>query len=305
MDNYSSLRKSNKSRLGAAGGLLLCVLLTGTMLFSRLAGFAPPDSRLYIPLTQSRGLTTVQSAPVRAGAYGTDSIRLSGAPAPEGVRLSANPGFQVTDRDTVWSGETPIEIFRITYENGEGQVTVNSSNGDKLLAPGTENTYAFALENTGNVPLRYTMEMEAWFSHEEYRIPVYARLTDHQGNYLVGTEENAADVLELNSVSREGTIGAGYIMPFSLHWEWPFELDDEYDTMLGNMAVDEDITLTIVIRTTAAYDGSIDPDDPGGIPPKTGDDSQLLLYGGLMAASLVGIVLLLIPGKKEREEQNG
>jgi hypothetical protein len=41
-------------------------------------------------------------------------------------------------------------------------------------------------------------------------------------------------------------------MPYILQWRWPFDIDDEYDTMLGNLAVEEDISLTIVIRTTAS-----------------------------------------------------
>ena len=67
-------------------------------------------------------------------------------------------------------------------------------------------------------------------------LDVYARLTDHQGNYLVGTREASADVLELNGVSEKGTIAAGYIQPYTLYWEWPFEEDDVRDTMLGNLA---------------------------------------------------------------------
>ena len=212
------------------------------------------------------------------------------------LMLTAQPGFQTYDKNTVWSSETDIEIFRVTYQNGASQVTVNSQNGDSLLAPGTDNTYEFVLENTGNVDLQYTMSMEAWFSHTDYPIPVFVKLTDLNGQYLLGSETETAPVLDLNSISREGTVRAGHLVPFTLYWEWPFELDDEYDTMLGNMAVDEDITLTIVIRTSASYTDSPNPDDDE--PPKTGDTTELTFLFVLMIGSAVGLAVLLMPRKK-------
>jgi LPXTG-motif cell wall-anchored protein len=213
--------------------------------------------------------------------------------------LTANPGFRTYDENTVWASHTDVEIFRISYKNGSGQVTVNSSNGDKLLAPGTTNRYQFALENTGNVALDYTLSMEAYFSHQDHPIPIYARVVDYKGNYLLGTAENTVDVLGLNDVQKSGSLTAGYIAPYTLEWEWPFELDDQYDTMLGNMAVDEDITLTIVIKTTASY--SEKPDTEAGLP-QTGDDTNILLLTGLMVASGAALLFLVIFRPKQEEE---
>ena len=111
-----------------------------------------------------------------------------------------------------------------------------------------------------------------------------------------------ADVLRLSEVHTEGTIAAGYVRAYTLQWEWPYERgDDTYDTMLGNLAVDEDITLTVQIRTTATY--SEDPNAPGGDNPTTGDTAQFGLYAILMVASLGGLLFLLLPrGKEEVNE---
>ena len=294
MNNYESLRKQNTGRLPAALALVLCVVLSGTMLFSRLMVFTPEDTRHYIPLTQGNGLTHVTATPL--------SGETAAVPMGMPLMLTARPGFQTSDKNTVWSSETDIEIFRVTYENGASQITVNSQNGDSLLAPGTSNIYEFVLENTGNVDLIYTMTMEAYFSHGDYPIPVYARLTNHHGEYLVGSEAEAAPVLQLNEVSREGTVRAGHTVPYKLQWEWPFELDDEYDTMLGNMAVEEDIALTIVIRTSATYTDKPIPDDDE--PAKTGDTTDLTFLALLMVGSFAGLLVLLLPRKK-REETHG
>ena len=295
MKDYASLRQSNKSRALAIVALALCVLLSATMLFSRLMVYSPMSDCQYIPLTKSNGITRVTQSTRPTIALGNPML-LTARPL-----FLAAPGFEVRDPNTVWSGETDVEIFSIRYDNESGETTVRSQDGTKVLAPGTSSTYEFALENTGNVALDYTLEMEAWFSDAEYPIPVVASVVGHEGEYLLGSAEEMVDVLRLEEVRQSGTVAAGNIMPFSLNWEWPFELDDEYDTMLGNMAVEEDLTLTVVIRTTASY--SEDPDEPGGIPPQTGDTAQIELYAIMMVASLAGVLLILLLRNKEKKHE--
>ena len=295
MKDYASLRQSNKSRALAIVALALCVILSATMLFSRLMVYSPRSDCQYIPLTKSNGITRVTQSTRPTIALGTP-VLLTARPL-----FLAAPGFEVWDPNTVWSGETDVEIFSIRYDNESGETTVRSQDGTKVLAPGTGSTYEFALENTGNVSLDYTLEMEAWFSDAEYPIPVVASVVGHEGEYLLGSAEEMVDVLRLEEVRQSGTVAAGNIMPFSLNWEWPFELDDEYDTMLGNMAVEEDLTLTVVIKTTASY--SADPDEPGGSPPQTGDTAQIELYAIMMVAYLAGVLLILLLRKKEKEHE--
>lgn len=295
MNSYASLRKQNKGVLTTVVSLLLCVVLSATMLFSRLTAFAAADTRHYIPLTESGGLTVVQTVDMENTLYAPGhSPLLAQSPF-----LTAN-WFRVTDKNGVWKGQTGIEIFRISYENGAGKVTVNSSDGDKLLAPGTENEYTFALENTCNENVKYEMTMEAYFTDGTHAIPVEARVFDHKGNYLAGSEGGYADVLALNSVEDKGTLRPGYVMPYTLQWQWPFEQGaDDYDTMLGDLAVDEDIMLTIVINTVASYSPTAD----GGIP-KTGDTSHVMFYAGVMVTSAAALLLLLLLSKRKQEEEN-
>ena len=295
MKGHPDTQKMNKRYWTLVGVLLLCVVLTSSLLFSRLISYIPEDKQLYIPLTESNRITKVAA----------QNSSLSAAPTGRMLAimpLTARPGFTASDDNTVWEGQTEVDIFKISYNGTNGEITVRSQDGKKVLAPGTSNLYRFALHNTGNVSLDYTMSMEAYFSNEEYAIPVIVRVTDWQGNYLAGSAESKDDVLALNDVAQAGVIAAGNIYAYTLEWEWPFESgDDAYDTMLGNLAVDQDITLTIVINTTA--EGSTDPDQPGGTPPQTGDTTMVALLATLMVASMAGImVILLLRSKKDKKE---
>ena len=299
MTDYVSLRKSNNSKFMAIMVLAMCVVVSATMLFSRLLGYSTETVQQMIPLTESSGTTVVTSAQKQLLQPAQPTVNLLSARSEAQVYQvdETKPGFQVSDDNTIWTGETNVEIFRVSYENGEGKVTVNSSRGDKVLAPGTENEYTFTLQNTGNVDLDYTLTMEAYFSDGEKIIPVVARLVDYEGNYLVGGPDGYADVLELNNVQVENGLTAGYVAPYTLQWQWPFEGDDVYDTLLGNTAVDEDITLTIIIRTTAEYGGQ------GGLPD-TGDNTQLLVPAIALVASFGGLLTLLLIPKRRREDRN-
>lgn len=291
-------RKPYTRQLKAAAALLLCVVLSGAMLFSRLVSYSMADPRQYIPLTESNGITTVFAVQRDTGL----SWKSGGFDPNRPVLLAASPflsasWFQVTDDNTIWKGDTQVEIFRVSYKNGQGQVTVKSSRGDKVIAPGTENSYAFALENTANGPVAYSMSMKAYLSSDDHTIPVVAKVrreTDHA--YFLGSAGEYKDVLQLNQVKDSGTLKKGYVMPYTLSWQWPFEDDDAYDTMLGNL--EEDLTLTIVIETYAEY---APPSADDGIP-KTGDTSHIGLWFTVMLGSSAGLMFLLLLMRRKGEE---
>lgn len=219
---------------------------------------------------------------------------------PEVPVPDARPGFEVYDDNTVWSTNTDIEIFRISYENGEQKITVNSSDGDKLIAPGTENSYVFKLKNTGNVPLKYSVQVNAKIEPAGITIPVTARLSRHDGKWITGNGTNAyVNAPNLDLAEDEATIGAGKFAYYTLDWQWPFETgNDERDTLLGNMAVDEDLTFTIEIITHAEFDGV--GEDIGILPPQTGDNSRLALWLTIAMSSLVIIVVLIIIDRRAK-----
>lgn len=203
--------------------------------------------------------------------------------------------------------ETEEEIFKLSYDE-TGKITVIGAEGntDKLIAPGTSNVYRFTLANTGDVALDYTMTMEAYYTGTDLRIPVEVRVWDYNNKYLVGSPNDMVGVQELNTVEDRAELGAGRYAVYNFEWEWPFERgDDVYDTVLGDLAADNDLSLHIVIRTVAVHDN--DPDDPNaGLinPPYTGDESQLLLLCLLSAGSFAGLCIMIFAlSKSSRKEK--
>ncbi len=293
MKQYASLRKKHKSILAPAVMLALCVLLSGAMLFSRLVAYTPASKAQYIPLTVTSGITKVQT--------GFRDENGNVQPGDGNVTMAVTPMASTMDNtqsgSPIWIGMSDLELFHMEYENESGEVTVSSQNGDKLVAPGTKNTYTFTLQNTAKIALDYTMTMEAYFTMGINTIPLNVRLLDHKGNYVLGDETGMADIMELNSVSVTDSISSGYIAPFTLEWEWPFEGDDAVDTALGDLKVDVDAALNIVIKTVA------ESGSEGGIPD-TGDRSQLYVMTAMMLSSLAAFLLLLLWPRKKKDDED-
>lgn len=230
----------------------------------------------------------------------------SSVPGPTATpRPSPQPkkGFRAEDSDVRWMTNTQVEVFRVSYENGEQTVSVASENGDRVIAPGTENSYTFKLKNTGEVALDYSVDVDAYITPADVAIPVESRLSRYDGEWIVGGLEEYVDTATLDTAEDSGVLGAGKYTYYTMDWVWPFESgNDEYDTLLGNMAVEGDIVLTVVINTMA--EESVDPDDNSGItPPQTGDDSILALWIALAVSSVVLMLILLLLYKRDEEKK--
>lgn len=203
------------------------------------------------------------------------------------------PGFEVDDGTTVWSTNTRVEIFRVSYVNGENVITVNSNNGEKVIAPGTQNSYTFKLKNTGNVALDYIVEIDAYFTPANIDIPITGRLNRYDGKWVVGSKNEYVSVPTLDAAVDGASLGAGKYTYYTLDWQWLYESgNDELDTMLGDLAKNEDLIFTIVIKTTAVV--SDNPNDDSGItPPQTSDNSNITLWSVIAIFSFIMMIFLI------------
>lgn len=212
-----------------------------------------------------------------------------------------HPGFEASDGDQGWGMNTAVEIFHISYaDDGSEEITVKSNNGENLIAPGSENSYTFKLKNTGDVAMDYVLTVDAYITPADIHVPVEARISRHDQTWI--TDEEFEAIPEVNGTTDSYTLGAGRYSAYTLDWVWPYESgNDEWDTFLGNEAVNQDIVLTIKINTVAT--ANVDGGYIGGMIPQTGDAANTMLYLTLMLSALLIMILLLFYREKEEGEQ--
>ena len=292
----ASMYMQKKRNIGTAGigvvvaVLIICELASMIVLFGRMTDYAEAKFVNVMPLIEDgdKSSSLDESTPVEIGS----DMAVLGNTAPMGVQGATNTNVEHSE----FYMEAEAEIFRFSYDNESGTTTVIGAEGntDKLIAPGTSNLYQFTLQNPSNMAMEYTLTMEAYVTGTDLKIPVNARVWDYTNKYLVGSADDMVDVMELNTVNETAGLGANRYAIYNLEWEWPFEWgDDEHDTKLGNLAVDEDLVLHIVIRTVAEYDE--DPNNPNaGLvdPPRTGDPIVSLVL--LFIISVMGLCATLI-----------
>ena len=275
--------------------LLICTAATTAALTTGMIASAD-NADLTIDLMPEGG-NNVQVLPL-AYTEGAQLHRLSEKPYP----------FYAEDDVQFWTTETQVDIFKIEYENGENQITV-AGNGDKVIAPGTENTYSFRLKNNGPGIADYKVQVDG------HGLPVEARFNSQKNGWLVGDEEQWLPVIGqdapetedpdaattekgeertpatgLHGVEDTGILYSGKTTEYELYWRWPFERDldgdgdisdgDAMDTLLGNLATEQDVTLTIRITTLCNYHWPVYPPVIAPIPAwLNGKDHIAYLFG--------------------------
>lgn len=305
--------------------LFICVAATAIAFFKRFSNFLLDDKGA-IPLSidntqqtendsnekknnRPTGGTTNSKKPStgQESANNDDPTGISddsSSEIPQTNPSPTNPGFEVSDDKTVWNTETQVDIFHTSYTNGEKTITVNSDNGERVIAPGTETSYTFKFKNTGNVALDYTIKLEAYFTPDDIEIPITGKVSRYDGEWILGNENIYENVAALNSAEDKATLGAGKYTYYTLSWLWPFESeDDKTDTILGNCAPDQDLLFTIAIKITVTE--SSEPNSSSGITsPQTGDDTNIILWGILALISFAVMIFLLFYQKKENRHYN-
>lgn len=275
--------------------LFICASLSAVILIDVLGLYLADDSGA-IPLIPA---SVMPSADGDHGAASIQTVLAGSQISQHGTASPMNPGFEAGDDNTVWTTDTHVEIFRVSYENGEQVITVNSDDGDKVIAPGTENSYTFKLKNTGGVALDYTVSVDVYFTPEDISIPITGRISRYDGQWIAGDGNTYVGVTELDGAADKATLAADKYTYYTLDWIWPFESgNDEHDTLLGNMATEKDLTLTVVIKTTAAVNDN--PGSGGGISaPQTGDNVNVIVWLVLLILSFVSLTALVFAKKRK------
>ena len=196
-----------------------------------------------------------------------------------------------------------IQVFYAEYGK-DGEITVKSDFGDKVVAPGTENSYNLYVRNVGKVPISYILEAESRITvdvnGQQTEIPIEASFYTPRSSYLLGGEESLENLGKLDGVKDSSGLSPEHQAKYTLCWSWPFDCDDEFDTLLGNLAAEgEELTVKVAFNVTAAYNPNA-----GGGSPITGGSSNIGLWVALFVISTFTLIILLFLRKREQDEEN-
>ncbi len=194
-----------------------------------------------------------------------------------------------------WESTTSVDLFKTTYTNDRGEVVVESSNGDPIIAPGTHNDYSFSLKNNGNIALEYDLTLDGLFSYEQAKLPFVVRLRCGD-EWLVGDEDTWVSPESLKGTTLKGTLARGKYVSYTLQWQWPFEsddiesgiLNDINDSLIGNAAAGDDLNFSLNIGTVSRIANGAVPVDASANPIMTA------IYA-VPAPIYIGIFLVALP----------
>lgn len=208
-------------------------------------------------------------------------------------------GFKVQDKEQVWTTNTKVELFKLSYNNKDGKITVKSANKEKVIAPGTEGSYRFSVKNTGTKTAKYKIWTETGTNTNVTKIPI------------------TISIAGKDKLSEQKSIKPGESIGYTIRWEWPFEQgDDGLDTLLGNLKLgsqNQEVKYDLTIHTIATDAGpqSTDEDNDNNKrilfshSGRTADNADILLWSSIAAMSVIaiGVIIILCRRRKEDEEK--
>lgn len=173
-------------------------------------------------------------------------------------------------------GVAELSLFNSTYQN------VQSENGDKVIAPGTEGKNIVRLKNNAGNPIQYVAVM--YRMKEEDTLPVEPVLKDDTAFTATTTYPLPDGVSSEQVVSAvTGSVNAREMQDFDITWMWNYYEDEErdiVDTSLGNKAAwasADEVTagLYLVVMEEESNPGDPDPSDPDPNGEKDTPDSDV------------------------------
>lgn len=220
------------------------------------------------------------------------------------IRADEEPGMLTYDENAQWQINTDVDLFKAAYANDNGEITVESLSGDKIIAPGTSNEYEFSLKNTGNISLNYTMLLDSVFTLLNQDLPMQVRLRSGD-RWILGSENSWADAESLSGIIESGTVDANKYVVYTFEWRWPFETDvddnlilnDLNDTVIAEAAVNQDVTFKLSIKTQSEVTPGAVPVNGNGIelvePLVLWNILSRVVFPAIIAAGIAIILLIL------------
>lgn len=195
-------------------------------------------------------------------------------------------------------GTAELTLFDANYNN------VESADGRKVVAPGTDGSNMIRLVNNVSGRIRYTAVL--YSIKTDPRIPVQPSLGG-TGMYDTASYQLPAGVTGAEVIRAvRGTVAGHGLQDFDINWLWNYEVTDAQDvtdTELGNAAAAAMKEQTEGDSVTVGFYIVVE-DSNNYYVPKTGDDSHIAMYLAFMliaaAGAAVSVVIYRRHGKCER-----
>lgn len=160
----------------------------------------------------------------------------------------------------------------------------------KDVMPGDSIQQKILVKNDVSNDCKIKIYMRALGAHEDsVEFLSQLNLTVAKGTDTIMFDAPADQTAQLTDWVYLGTLYSGGECELLVTLDVPVTLDNQFKNLVGYLDWE-----------FAVEELPVEPDDPE--PPKTGDESQILLWAGLMVGSLIMLLILLYCRKKKEKE---
>ena len=203
--------------------------------------------------------------------------------------LSCVMPVMAADGNVTYSGDAGKFIFAPGSEYSPTDLFPNF----KDVMPGDSITQPITVKNDASNKVKVKIYIRSLGAHEDsvdFLSKLHLRVEKSEDNAMAYMFDAAAnEAAQLADWVCLGTLYSGGEVNLNVILDVPVELDNDYQQQIGYL--DWEFMIE---------EYEIEPGDPE--PPKTGDDSQIFLWAGLMVTSLIMLILLLFLPKRKKED---